>query len=135
VTVCLTGDGADEFFGGYGRSQRYDSQASDVWHELVCWHLPRLDRVMMRNRIEVRSPFLARRVAGMALALPRRLRTDKAVLRDLFRNDLPPGVADVPKRPLRMANVEADREGWSLQLIEEFRKRVERMNQEHTCPR
>ena len=32
--VCLTGDGADEVFGGYGRALRYDSQASDVFHEL-----------------------------------------------------------------------------------------------------
>ena len=32
--VCLTGDGADEVFGGYGRALRYDSQASDVFHEV-----------------------------------------------------------------------------------------------------
>lgn len=122
--VCLTGDGADEFFGGYGRSLRYDSQASDVWHELVAWHLPRLDRVMMRNRIEVRSPFLARRVAGAALALPWEERKDKIILRDLFRADLPPGVADTPKRALRTAEVEFDREARSRQLIDLFKARA-----------
>lgn len=117
-SVCLTGDGADEMFGGYGRSARYDSQYSDVFHELVGWHLPRLDRIMMRNRIEVRTPFLARRVARIALGLPYRDRIDKKVLRDLFRDDLPTGVADRPKRPLRTPDVEDDREGRSRSLVE-----------------
>lgn len=119
--ACLTGDGADELFGGYGRSRRYDSQASDVWHELVCWHLPRLDRIMMRSLVEVRSPFLARRVAGAALALPRHERIGKKILRDLFRADLPPGVADAPKIPLRTPEVEASREDRSVELVEMFR--------------
>lgn len=120
--VCLTGDGADELFGGYGRSERYDSQASDVWHELVAWHLPRLDRVMMRNRIEVRSPFLARQVVEMAFGLSRDIRTGKKILRDLFRDDLAPGIADRPKVPLRTKDVERDREANSARLVEEFRR-------------
>lgn len=118
--VCLTGDGADEMFGGYSRSMRYDSQASDVWHELVNWHLPRLDRVMMKNRVEVRSPFLARRVAEAALALPWSLRRNKLALRETFRDILPPGVADRIKRPLRTKVVEQDREARSLKLIDTF---------------
>jgi asparagine synthase (glutamine-hydrolysing) len=123
-SVCLTGDGADELFGGYGRAQRYDSQASDVWHELVAWHLPRLDRVMMRNRVEVRSPFLARRVAEVALSLPWPTRRGKKILRDLFRDDLPIHVADRPKVPLRTKVVERDREAWSSELVRIFREKV-----------
>ena len=119
--VCLTGDGADEFFGGYGRAMRYDSQASDVWHELVAWHLPRLDRVMMRQRIEVRSPFLARGVCQMALCLPYSLRRNKGVLRSLFRVDLPGGVADTPKKALRTHAVETSRELRSETLVHLFR--------------
>jgi asparagine synthetase B (glutamine-hydrolysing) len=120
--VCLTGDGADELFGGYSRAQRYDSQASDVAHELVCWHLQRLDRVMMRHRTEVRSPFLARAVVEMALGLPREQRTGKKILRDLFRDDLPEGIADQKKVPLRTPAVEQDREGRSVRLVQLFQE-------------
>jgi hypothetical protein len=108
--------------GGYGRAGRYDSQQSDIYHELVNWHLPRLDRVMMRNRVEVRSPFLARRVVEAALGLPRWQRTYKKILRDLFRPELG-DLVDVPKKPLRTPEVERDRESETLKLVKEFMRR------------
>lgn len=119
--VCLTGDGADECFGGYGRSQRYDSQGSDLFQELPAWHLPRLDRVMMRHQVETRSPFLARRVVQMAMGLPHRSRVDKDTLRYLFANDLPPGIAYAKKIPLRTPTIEAGREANSATLVHTFR--------------
>lgn len=121
--VCLTGDGADELFGGYGRARRYDSQASDVWQELVAWHLPRLDRVMMRQTIELRTPFLARRVVQMALGLPWESRNDgKELLKLLFEHDLPKSVRDLPKIPLRTVEVARDREAVSRIMVDEFRR-------------
>ena len=123
--VCLTGDGADEMFGGYARSMRYDSQYSDVFQELPAWHLPRLDRIMMRHRIEVRSPFLARRVVQMALTLPHELRQDKRWLRHAFSDILPPRIANKAKRALRAPGIENDREGNSAILVDIFRERFD----------
>lgn len=117
--VCLTGDGADELFGGYGRAQRFDSQGSDIFHELVCWHLPRLDRVMMNSLIEVRSPFLARRVVEAAMALPREMRIGKKVLREMFLGDLPKDVIYQKKKPLR---IDTDREARTLKLSLMFKR-------------
>jgi len=77
----------------------------------------------MAERIEVRSPFLARRVVQMALSLPHEFRKDKIFLRQLFQGILPARIASAPKKALRTSEIEHDRENYSRSLVQEFRER------------
>ena len=107
--AVLTGDGADELFGGYRRAKEYDSQYSDVFCELPYYHLPKLDRTMMYSTIELRAPFLSPKVVAHALREPYDRRNgEKKVLKEVFKDLVPQPILDRDKHPLKTDKIRKD---------------------------
>jgi len=120
--VAISGDGADELFGGYRRASEYDSQWSDLFHEVVEYHLPRLDKLMMANTIELRSPFLSRSVIEGALSLPWPERRNKEYLKQLFQYVVPREILDRKKKPLKTKAILVDKVSQRENMISTFRR-------------
>lgn len=100
-TVVITGDGADEAFGGYDRMKLYDSQYSDIFTELPYYHNPRIDKMSMNFTKEARSPFMSIPVIEFALSLKYKDRQNKTFLRETFKHILPKSVYERNKVALK----------------------------------
>lgn len=120
--IVLTGDGADEIFSGYSRAYKYDSQKSDVFHELPFYHLIRLDRMSMHFTIEHRSPFLGHDVIRKALSIPWKERIGKKILKEEFRGLIPDKIIDRKKEPLKIESIRKNEPEYRAQIIQQYTK-------------
>ena len=119
IKVALSGQGADELFGGYNRYLKHFEENSlfdayfaldeEIYHDIAnMYHvnLERDDAVSMANGVELRVPFLDKDIIDLALDIPGIYKIKdnedilrKHILRDVAKSlGVPDNVADRPKK-------------------------------------
>ena len=104
LNIILTGDGADEFFGGYKRNIEYDSRWYDIFIELIYFHNLKLDQISSKANIELRTPFQALPLLSFVLNLHYEARKNKRLFRELAKQicNFPDEVVSIKKHPLKV---------------------------------
>ncbi|MBU2894969.1 asparagine synthetase B [Colwellia sp. D2M02] len=107
--ILLSGEGADEFFCGYqgmyNGSNNPEKMRSSLVKNLYFTELRRLDLISASCSVEVRCPFLDKRVTQFALCLNAKdlccvtESTGKIKLRNEFTGLLPDSIVHAPKEP------------------------------------
>lgn len=119
IKVALSGQGADELFGGYNRYLKhfedntlfdaYFDLDEEIYHDIAnMYHvnLERDDAVSMANGVELRVPFLDKDIINLALDIPAKYKIKdnedvlrKHILRDAAKSiGVPDYIADRPKK-------------------------------------
>ena len=118
--AILTGDGADEFFGGYKRNINYDSRYYDIFIELIYYHNLRLDQIPFKETIEIRSPFQALPLLPCVLLMDYSDRINKKLFREIGTKyfNIPKKYMSVEKHALKF--LPKDKVKYQSELIKKF---------------
>ena len=108
IKVVLTGEGADELFCGYSISENANERFEkriELIQNMHYTELRRLDLASMANTLEIRCPFLDRKVFSASneckledlIQTKENLIQGKKILRELFYNNLPMSISERKK--------------------------------------
>ncbi|MEP0766232.1 MAG: asparagine synthetase B [Fimbriimonadia bacterium] len=138
VSSVLSGDGADEIFGGYERLRELPPSERSVvmWRLTSGLHntvLQRMDRMTAAHGLETRVPFLDRRVVALAFSIPDWMKAGangetKWILRHAYGDVLPNRILRQPRAPMdAAAGVAAVLKGYAEKEISDREFDEERM--------